>query len=49
MAITVYGSRLSSCTRRVLMMLTELNLDYTLSDIDLQKGEQKARTTVSLT
>lgn len=41
MAIKLYGSRRSSCTQRVLMVLSELKLDYELSDINLQVGEHK--------
>lgn len=41
MAIKIYGSRQSSCTQRVIMMLFELGLDYELSDVNLQLGEHK--------
>ena len=41
MAIKLYGSRQSSCTQRVLMMLSELGLEYELSDIKLEIGEHK--------
>lgn len=41
MAIKLYGSRQSSCTQRVLMMFSELDLEYELSDIKLEIGEHK--------
>ncbi|PKS05505.1 hypothetical protein jhhlp_008883 [Lomentospora prolificans] len=41
MAIKLYGSRQSSCTQRVLVVLSELGLDYEISDINLQLGEHK--------
>ncbi|KEZ44982.1 hypothetical protein SAPIO_CDS2368 [Scedosporium apiospermum] len=42
MAIKVYGSMLSTCTQRVVSVLIELGLDYELSEVNMQKGEQKA-------
>ncbi|KAH7142324.1 glutathione S-transferase [Fusarium sp. MPI-SDFR-AT-0072] len=40
MTVTLYGSRQSTCTQRVLLVLYELNItDYRLSNVDMQKGE----------
>ncbi|CVL11175.1 related to glutathione S-transferase [Fusarium proliferatum] len=40
MTLILYGSRQSTCTQRVLLVLSELNItDYRLSNIDMQKGE----------
>lgn len=41
MVIKLYGSRHSSCTQRVLMVLSELNIDYELLDVNVQVGEHK--------
>jgi len=47
MAIKVYGSMLSTCTQRVISVLIELGLDYELSEVNMQKGEQKVSPTGS--
>jgi len=39
--LTVYGSAKSTCTQRILILLEELDLKYTLQPIDLGKGEHK--------
>lgn len=44
MTLTLYGSRQSTCTQRVLLVLSELNItDYQPSDINMQKGEHLVR------
>ncbi|KAI5247623.1 hypothetical protein E4T42_05917 [Aureobasidium subglaciale] len=42
MTITLHGSRFSTCTQRVMLVLAELDLSYQLIDIDMGKGEHKA-------
>ncbi|KAI1040735.1 hypothetical protein LB505_012616 [Fusarium chuoi] len=45
MTLVLYGSRQSTCTQRVLLVLSELNItDYRLSNIDMQKGEHLTST-----
>ncbi len=39
--VEVYGDTKASCTQRVLIMLEELNLKYSLKPVDLSKGEQR--------
>lgn len=39
--VQVYGDTKALCTQRVLILLEELNLKYSLKNIDLKKGEQK--------
>ncbi|EXA30903.1 hypothetical protein FOVG_17779 [Fusarium oxysporum f. sp. pisi HDV247] len=40
MTVTLYGSRQSTGTQRVLLVLYELNItDYRLSNVDMQKGD----------
>lgn len=39
--LTVYGTKIATCTQRVLILLEELNLKYDLREIDLMKGHQK--------
>lgn len=40
--ITVYGSRVSVSTRRVLLTLEEKNVEYTFVPLNLAQGQQKA-------
>lgn len=42
MAIKLFGSLASGCTRRVLTVLKEKNVPYEFFAVDLAKGEQKA-------
>lgn len=39
--LTVYGNAKATCTQRILILLEELELKYTLQPIDLEKGEHK--------
>ena len=39
--LIVYGSKIATCTQRLLILLEELNLKYELREIDLMKGQQK--------
>jgi glutathione S-transferase len=39
--VEVYGNIKATCTQRVLILLEELNLKYSLKNVDLTKGEQK--------
>ncbi|THY01347.1 glutathione S-transferase III [Aureobasidium pullulans] len=41
MAMRLYGSKLSTCTQRVMLVLNELDLSYELISIDMKKGEHK--------
>lgn len=41
MVLKVYGSPVSTCTKRVATVLIELNVPFELVPIDLRKGEQK--------
>lgn len=41
--ITIYGSKMATCTQRVLILLEELQLPYKLHEIDLSSGEQKTK------
>lgn len=41
--ITIYGSKMATCTQRVLILLEELNLPYKLHEIDLMSGEQHTK------
>lgn len=41
--ITIYGSKMSTCTQRVLILLEELKLQYKLHEIDLDSGEQNSK------
>lgn len=41
--ITIYGSKMATCTQRVLILLEELDLPYKLHEIDLASGEQKSK------
>lgn len=43
-SVVVYGDRKSTCTQRILILLEELSLKYTLEPIDLYKGEHKQDT-----
>ncbi len=43
MPIKVYGSTMSTCTRKVLTTLHEKGLKYELVNVDLLKGEQKVK------
>lgn len=42
MVLKLYGSPVSTCTKRVAAVLHELNVPFELIPIDLRKGEQKA-------
>lgn len=42
MTIQLYGSPLSTCTRRVITVAKELGVEYVLHPIDFSKGEHKA-------
>ena len=39
--LTLYGSKMATCTQRVLILLEELELKYDFINIDLMKDEQK--------
>ncbi len=39
--LTLYGSKMATCTQRVLILLEELELKYDFVNVDLMKGEQK--------
>ena len=39
--LIVYGSKIATCTQRILILLEELNLKYEVCEIDLMKGQQK--------
>jgi len=39
--LIVYGNSIATCTQRVLILLEELQLKYTLQEVDLLNGEQK--------
>jgi glutathione S-transferase len=39
--LVLYGSKMATCTQRVLILLEELNLKYELRELDLMKGHQK--------
>ena len=39
--VEVYGDVKATCTQRVLILLEELNLKYSVKKVDLMKGEQK--------
>ncbi|THW37907.1 glutathione S-transferase III [Aureobasidium pullulans] len=41
MAMRLYGSKLSTCTQRVMLVLNELDLSYELISIDMKRGEHK--------
>ena len=41
--ITIYGSKIATCTQRVLILLEELQLPYKLHEIDLASGEQHSK------
>lgn len=41
--ITIYGSKMATCTQRVLILLEELELPYKLYEIDLASGEHKSK------
>lgn len=41
--ITIYGSKMATCTQRVLILLEELQLPYKLHEIDLASGEQQSK------
>ncbi|PKS08087.1 hypothetical protein jhhlp_005362 [Lomentospora prolificans] len=41
MTIKVYGSTMSTCTQRVIQVLTELGVEYEFSDVNMQLGEHK--------
>lgn len=46
--ITVYGSKLSPSTQRVLILLEELQLDYKLHEINLENGELQSKEFIKL-
>jgi glutathione S-transferase len=39
--VVLYGDKIATCTQRILILLEELNLKYSFTNIDLQKGEHK--------
>ena len=39
--VIVYGAQPSVCTRRVLLVLKEKNIEYEFVPVNLAKGEQK--------
>lgn len=39
--LVVYGSKIATCTQRVLILLEELQLKYDLRELDLMKGHHK--------
>jgi glutathione S-transferase len=41
MKITLYGLKESTCTQRILILLTELGLNYNFENVDLFAGEHK--------
>ncbi|KAI4740416.1 hypothetical protein E4T50_09115 [Aureobasidium sp. EXF-12298] len=41
MALKLYGSSISTCSQRVMLVMNELNIPYDLVDIDMMKGEHK--------
>lgn len=41
MTIRVYGSQLSICTQRVMLVLNELDLPYELINVDMSQGAHK--------
>ena len=41
--LKIFGSPMSTCTRKVLMTLAETNTPYELTTIDFAKGEHKAQ------
>jgi glutathione S-transferase len=41
MVLKVYGSAMSTCTRRVALVLNEKEIAYELIEIDVMKGESK--------
>ncbi|THV68045.1 glutathione S-transferase III [Aureobasidium pullulans] len=41
MAMRLYGSKLSTCTQRVMLVFNELDLSYELISIDMKRGEHK--------
>jgi len=41
--LTLHGSKMTTCTQRVLILLEELELKYDFVNVDLTKGEQKAK------
>lgn len=46
--ITVYGSKLSPSTQRVLILLEELQLNYKLHEINLENGELQSKEFIKL-
>lgn len=41
MVLTLYGSPVSTCTKRVAVVLKEKDIPFTFVPIDLMKGEHK--------
>lgn len=39
--LLVYGSKIATCTQRILILLEELSLKYDLRELDLMKGQHK--------
>jgi glutathione S-transferase len=39
--ITLFGTKLATCTQRIMILLNELDLKYNFVNVDLKKGEQK--------
>lgn len=46
--ITIYGSKLSPSTQRVLILLEELQLNYKLHEINLENGELQSKEFIKL-
>ncbi|NDC96394.1 hypothetical protein EB118_16250 [bacterium] len=47
-SLTLYGNKKAACTQKILILLEELNLKYTLENIDLTKGEHKTESYLKL-
>lgn len=43
MVVTLYGSPITTCTKRVLVVMKELDLPYNFVPIDVFKGEHKSK------
>jgi glutathione S-transferase len=46
MTIRLHGSKLSTCTQRVMLVLNELELPYEFVAVDMGKGEHKVNRSV---
>lgn len=47
-ALELYGDKQATCTQRVLILLEELNLKYTLHEVKLAQGEHKSKAFLEL-